>query len=292
MASKLTVENFKKAHSYLMDSGRELERELFQFHFENGDPNDVISLLSQYQGENGGFKNMGEGHSVIPNAMDTCLAFQYLSEVGAPSNDEVVQKGIQYIIDSYDSEFTCWQARPNERANGWSDNPCAELVGYLYEYRDLVPGDFLRTVTEKAIASMSSIHTSVEPRQFYFLTALCLLRLAVRIDEPYKSYILDQLTTEITEIIETDSGKWSNTYCAKPFFFAPSPNSPLFLPIKEYVVQSLENEIKTQSEDGHFILNWKCDEDGAVVWKSIWTMDVLKALHQHDMIEQEMKEES
>ncbi|WP_175384318.1 hypothetical protein [Bacillus sp. FJAT-27225] len=53
-----------------------MEQELFCFHFENGNPQNVISLLQQYQGENGGFRNMGEGHTVIPNGMDTCMAFQ------------------------------------------------------------------------------------------------------------------------------------------------------------------------------------------------------------------------
>ncbi|WP_155922209.1 hypothetical protein [Bacillus sp. EB01] len=132
---------------------------------------------------------------------------------------------------------------------------------------------------------MSTIHTSNEPMQFYFLEALSLLRLAVRTDEPYESIILKQLKKDINEIIEIDSDKWATTYCAKPFFFAHSPESPLYLPIKEFVIKSLENEIKTQAEDGHFILNWNCDEDAARAWKSIWTMDVLRALHHHGLID-------
>ncbi|OCA90337.1 hypothetical protein A8F94_00055 [Bacillus sp. FJAT-27225] len=163
-------------------------------------------------------------------------------------------------------------------------------MGYLYEYSELVPGDFQREVTENAIAKMSSIHTSDEPRQFYFLEALSLLRLAIRTEEPYQSIILNQLEKDIDEIIETDSDKWATTYCAKPFFFAHSPESPLYLPIKEFVISSLENEIKTQAEDGHFILNWNCDEESAKVWKSIWTMDVLKVLYHHGMIEKEWEE--
>ncbi|MCM3575405.1 hypothetical protein M3172_19575 [Mesobacillus subterraneus] len=285
MIQKLTHENFQKARSYLMTYGRDLEQELFRFHFENGDPVKVISILKQYQGENGGFKNMGEGHSAIPNSMDTSMAFQYLSEVAATTKEDVVQKGIKYIIDTYDSERECWHARPDQQSSGWSDNPCAELAGFLYEFRELVPQYFIKDVTDTAQASMSTIHTSKEERQFYFLEALSLLRLAIRIDEPFKSIILAQLNKDILEIIETDSSKWTTTYCAKPFFFANSPESPLFLPIKEYVIRSLENEINSQAEDGHFILNWNADEEGAILWKSIWTMDVLKALKNHELID-------
>lgn len=287
MVSVLSFEKFQKARSYLMNYGRDLERELFRFHFENGSPQNVITVLRQYQGEEGGFRNMGEGDPFISSGMDTSMAFQCLSEVGASSSDEIIQKGIHYLIDSYDNELKCWHAKPNQRSDGWSDNPCAELLGYLYEYRELVPDDFLKEVTEKALLAMSTVPTSEEDRQFYFLTALCLLRLAIRIDEPYRSSILEQLTNDIYEIIETDSAKWSVIYCAKPFFFAHSPSSPIYLPIKEHVIRSLENEIKTQAEDGHFILNWDCDEEAAKVWKSIWTMDVLKALYYHGMIEKE-----
>ncbi|WP_142752223.1 hypothetical protein [Neobacillus piezotolerans] len=114
---------------------------------------------------------------------------------------------------------------------------------------------------------------------------MSLLRLALRIDEPFKSIILEKLNQDIIEIIETDSSKWSTVYCAKPFFFAYSPKSPLFLSIKDYVIRSLENEINNQADDGHFILNWNADEDSAKIWKSIWTMDVLKALKNHKLID-------
>ena len=111
------------------------------------------------------------------------MAFQYLSEVGATSDNEIILKGINYIVKSYDHSLNCWHPRHNEISNDWYNNPGAELVGYLYEYRELVPKEFLETVTERA---MSSILNSNKPYpQYYFLEALCILRLAARIDEPY-----------------------------------------------------------------------------------------------------------
>lgn len=101
-----------------------------------------------------------------------------------------------------------------------------------------------------------------------------MLRLATRIDKPYETEILNRIRSEIHELIETDSTKWSTVYCSKPWFFAHSPNSPLFELIKAHVIKSLETEIQTQAEDGNFVLNWSTDEDSAHIWKSIWTMDV------------------
>jgi hypothetical protein len=284
MPLKLSFEKFQRARSYLMNFGRDLEQILFKFHFEDGSRDDLIAKLKKYQGEDGGFRNMGEGHSIHTNMMDTVMAFQYLSEVGCKSDKEIVQKGIRYIIESFNHDYKGWQRRPDETDIQWQDNPCAEVVGYLYEHRQLVPETFLQTVTEIAMTSMSSIKNAREP-QFYFLSALCILRMSIRMDESYKSLILDQLKKDIYEIIETDSEKWTTTYCAKPFFFAHSPNSPLFETIKDHVVKSLENEINTQSDEGNFILNWPTKGEDARVWKSIWTLDVLRTLKYHEMIE-------
>ncbi|WP_028612591.1 hypothetical protein [Paenibacillus harenae] len=280
---KLSFEKFEAAKNYLMKNGRDLEQELFRFHFEKGSSQALLRVLSNYQGEDGGFKNMGEGHPIYTNAMDTSMAFQYLSEVGATSRDEIVQKGIQYIVDSYDCSLKCWHPRPNETSSRWGDNPGAELVGFLFEYRDLVPNDFLEAVTETPLSSIRNPKKTYD--QFYFLKALCFLRLAARVVEPYKTEILDWLKADIFEIIETDQSKWATIYSAKPFFFAHSPQSPLYETIKHQVIRSLENEIITQSEEGNFVLNWNTDAESQRIWKSIWTMDVLRALHHHAMIE-------
>ncbi|HAM80251.1 hypothetical protein [Ornithinibacillus bavariensis] len=74
MSIVLSADSFQKAHHYLMKYGRDLEQELYRFYFENGHPNDVIRLLAQYQADNGGFRNMGEGDVDFPNGMDTCMA--------------------------------------------------------------------------------------------------------------------------------------------------------------------------------------------------------------------------
>jgi hypothetical protein len=261
-----------------------LEQELFRFHLERSSPQGLLNILVRYQGEDGGFRNMGEGHPQRTNAMDTSMAFQYLSEVGAKPDYEIVQRGIKYIISSYDRSLKCWHPRHNETFSEWNNNPGAELVGYLHEYRELVPNDFLESVTEVAL---SSIREPKKPYdQFSFLEALCILRLAVRIAEPFKSEILGWLKSDIFEIIETDQAKWATIYSAKPFFFAHSPKDLLYETIKEHVIQSLENEIITQSDEGNFVLNWNTQNaEGELVWKSIWTMDALRALHHHDMIE-------
>lgn len=243
----LTIDRFQDARDYLFKHGRALEQALFHFHFTGGSKQQVLAKLQEFQDENGGFKGMGEGGEDAANAMDTNMAFQCLCDVGATCQDKVVQRGIRYIISSYDEVNKCWHPTPKRTKGGWQDNPSAELVGYLYEYRELVPTDFLRKVTDQAETFIFQNQKLLETDSFYFLSALCLLRLATRVDEPFKSRILDRLTKEVPLIIEIDAKKWTTTYCAKPFFFAESPDSPLYITIQEDVVKSLEQELLTQT---------------------------------------------
>jgi hypothetical protein len=177
----------------------------------------------------------------------------------------------------------------NAGIRGTTKLPAAGIItlvrNWLVTYMniELVPNRFLEIVTERA---MSSIRISNKPYpQFYFLEALCILRFAARIDDPFKTEIINRINADIFEIIETDQIKWATTYSAKPFFFAHAPKSPIFDSIKDHVIRSLEKEISTQSNDGNFILNWSVqDEETSRTWKSIWTLDALRALHHHDMI--------
>lgn len=282
---KLSYENFMRAKKYIFTKGRELEQKLFEFQFENGSAEQVIKVLEKHQNEDGGFRNMGEGDRHCSSPIGTSVAFQHLVEVGATSSERLVQQGIKYFLQSYNEERNYWQpdsgrtyATAAEMLNGWG-NPSAEIVGYLHYYSDLVPESFLQKVTEIAIEKHNTME---EPLNWFSL--LCFLRMSACTEEPIKSMIIKRLKNDIVNVIEKDSTKWS-TYCAKPFWYATSPRSPLFDVIGEYVLQSLSYEVETQSTEGNFILNWSETGESEKTWKSIWTLDALKSLKQHGLIE-------
>ncbi|WP_332698625.1 hypothetical protein [Halalkalibacter lacteus] len=283
MAISFSKEKLNKARDYLMNKGRKLERELFKYHFEDGTSESVIYELSKYQGENGGFKDLGEGDRVKENAMDTNMAFHILHEINASSSDPIVRKGIEFIVNSYDYKLKYWHPNPTISPvesimlnDKWA-NPCAELIGYLYDYKELVSNNFLMEVTEVAMKKLPLLN-----KDGWFAT-LCFLRLAERLEEPNKDIILNKVRQIIFEIIETRQEVWANEYCAKPFWYSPTPNSPLFPLINNYVISCLENEILTQDLEGNFILNWEAGS-GEIEWKSIVTMEVLRTLKNHHMI--------
>ncbi|MFC9744213.1 hypothetical protein ACFVKC_40730, partial [Streptomyces noursei] len=156
-------------------------------------------------------------------------------------------------------------------------NPCAELIAYLHDYQELVPPHFLTDVTEQAMKKLQLLN-----KDGWFAT-LCFLRLADRVEDSLRERIVDKVKTNIFDLIETRKEIWSNEYCAKPFWYAPSPRSPLYPLLKEHTLPCLANEILTQDEDGNFILNWDAGT-GEKEWKSIITMEVLRTLKNYDMI--------
>jgi hypothetical protein len=278
LAIILSKERLSKARDYLMTKGRKLERELFKYHFEDCPSESVILELSKYQGEKGGFRNLGEGDRNKENAMDTNMAFHILHEINASSSETIVQKGIEFIINSYDHELKYWHPNPTSTPvpvqsymlnDKWA-NPCADFIGYLCDYKELVSNDFLMEVTEVAMEKLPLLN-----KDGWFAT-LCYLRLADRLEEPNKDRILSKVRQIILEIIETRQEVWSTEYCAKPFWYAPSPSNALFPLIKQHVIKCLENEINHQDNDGNFILNWDAGS-GENEWKSICTVNILKS---------------
>jgi hypothetical protein len=281
---KLSLDNFNKARKYLMTHGRELEQRLFEFHFEGRSSESVLNALRKHQNEDGGFERMGEGDEFNSSPMGSSVAFQYINEVGASVSEELVSQGVRYIINSYDHELQYWHQHSEKQVVDYITgkgcaNASAELVGYLHKYSELVPKEFLMSVTERAMSILRNLEDPLD-----CFETLCFLRMAENVTEPNKSEIINRIKEGISQVIETNPGKWSH-YCAKPWWFAPSPKSPLFKTIEEHVIRSLEHEIQTQSDEGNFILNWQITGKWEQNWKSIWTMDALRVLDNYSLIE-------
>ena len=95
----LTSDSFDKARTFVMGQGRELERRLLSYYFDDGTPTAVLDELAGYQNQDGGFGNGLEPDLQLPDSsvITTTIALRILREVKATSNDEIVQKGLMDI---------------------------------------------------------------------------------------------------------------------------------------------------------------------------------------------------
>jgi hypothetical protein len=80
---KLTQKAFQRARSYLFRHGREVDRYLFKYHFENGQRGEVIGAIGSYQNADGGFGQAFEPdlRTQASSAIATQQAFNYLREI-------------------------------------------------------------------------------------------------------------------------------------------------------------------------------------------------------------------
>ena len=108
----LTNDSFEKARIFVMEQGRELERRLLSYYFDDGTPAAVLDELASYQNQDGGFGNGLEPDIQMPDSsvITTTIALRILREVKATSDDEIVRR----------QSSICWPNTIRPRADGLS----------------------------------------------------------------------------------------------------------------------------------------------------------------------------
>ena len=191
----LTSDSFEKARTFVMEQGRELERRLLSYYFDDGTPAAVLDELASYQNQDGGFGNGLEPDIQLPDSsvITTTIALRILREVKATSDDEIVQKAIQYLLAEYDSAQSRWPIVPQAvdeypHAPWWNfentadtfgnflANPRAEVVGYLHEYHELAPTDLTKQLTVEVIEHIKTL--SDEMNMYDFICCVHLVETA------------------------------------------------------------------------------------------------------------------
>lgn len=284
---RLTRENFDRARNYVMENGRPLEQSLFRYVFEDGTRADVLQALAQHQAPTGGFFGMGEGPSDTPSPIGSTVAFQHLTDINASSDDAIVQGGIRYFIDTYNSTHEAWPQLEGDNRYFENDlpwnwgNPGAEIVGYLWRFKDLVPEEFLAHVTDVASARLREVKGPVSP-----FAGLCFLRCASFIDEPHREEIIRKVANSVAHHnLERDHSTWEDSYFVKPYWHAMTPSSPLRGLLKEEIDWCLDFDIRTQESDGSARLTFHVEGPDRMIWKSVWTLESLRVHKAYNRIE-------
>lgn len=268
--SKLSQDGFLKAKDFLKRKARKLDLAWFEYWFENGSAEDVLRELAKFQNEDGGF-----GQGIEPDIrlktsspIATTIGFQYLRELHIPSENEMVQKGIKYFLNTYDSSQQGWHAVPKEVNDephvpwwhvqevdgasvkkGWG-NPDAEIIGYLLQYSELVPPALLESLREIAMKHTQSLPVKMEMHEM-----LCFIRLSQCLPQDEASIVIQKLRDSIREVIALSPEEWDN-YGAKPLMIVHTKKSPLADLIRDEIELNLDYEIKNQEEDGCWSPNW------------------------------------
>ena len=304
---KLSKEAFERARDYMKNNAEKIELALFEYHFEGGSYEEVIKALREYENEDGGFgKGLEYDFTLSASSpMATTIAFQYLRKINASSDIDMIKEGIKYFIDTFDKDKNMWHALSKEANNyphapWWHydestggcavehcfANPSAEIIGYLNEYKDLVPKDFLTMVTDMAIEKLLERPDKLEMHEM-----LCYLRMSEKLPVEKKEAVIDKLRKSVRNSVELNSANWEG-YGAKPSIIVDSTESPLIDLIKEEVELSLDYEIGKQTSEGFWEPNWswgQYEESWELAkekWRGRLTVETLIKLKRFGRIEE------
>lgn len=294
---KLSTEQYQSAVEFLTTKARPLEKALFEFEFENGSRSRVLEELKKYQNEDGGFGNGLEPdfRCQASSALATTIGLQHMIRIGADESEPMVQKAIQYALQTFDEDRMGWEIVPEEvetapRAIWWNyggdwpwGNPSAEMTGLLHYYKGLVPENFLRKLTEHAITYINHFATNDHHE------AQCLVKFINELPAEDAAKIAERVREIAQHSVTTDPEKWHD-YCLLPLQIVSSPKSFLYEDFKELIPANIHHLLRTQAADGSYKPTWDWGqfedvwETAKQEWSGVLTLDHLKTLRAFNAI--------
>jgi hypothetical protein len=302
----LTREAFKASRRFIETTARPLEIARFRHGFD-GAPGDLVyDALRSYQNADGGF-----GRALEPDlradessALCTSIAFQILRSTRARPGEAFISAGISYFLETLDIEDSYWriippsaeksphapwwnQTKREDAFNGFSLNPTAEILGYLYDCQEQVDNEVLSKVTDRVIGHLSGL----EKIEMHDL--LCCLRLLQTETLPEGVYepIRQKLALLVGNTVACHPEQWKG-YTLRPLQVVDSPSSPFMIGLEKAVAANLDYEISSQNEDGSWTPTWTWGDAFPDAWRvacrewaGVITLEKLLILQRFNRIE-------
>lgn len=303
----LSKDSFEKAKQWIEDNARSLEKALFRFQFSNDSPEQVIEALKSFQNSDGGFGNAIEPDLRTPHSsvLGTSLAFQVLRTLKADTNQGMVKTAVDFFLRNYNEKYQSWKIIPLEAENsphapwwnqvgrednfeGFHLNPTAEILGYFYDYKKLVPEDLVSCLKLKVLDELSKLK-EIEMHDF-----LCCKRLleSSNLDQTSKQKLQAELDRLVDFCILKDSSAWDG-YGLRPIQVVDNPESPFMYKLQPLVEENLDFEIENQDLDGAWQPTWSWGDNyfgewakAKREWTGIITLDKLVILDRFGRIEE------
>jgi hypothetical protein len=268
---KSTLENSKR---FIWTHCEALTQALFTHYLEKENKAGILASLSHFQNSDGGFGYNLEGDFELPDSspIATSVAFQILSALNAKPDEPIVQKGIQYLINSYNPNRKGWISVPPQvndfpHADWWHydeakggsiidrnwGNPTAELVGCLYHYRAMVSRELWAPLYKYTLDYLRNFSTAMEMHELF-----CFLRFAKKIPPADFNTVKEKLIDLVMNVVTTDPEAWK-FYSAQPLDFVHKPDSFLCEPLRNDVEKNLDFWLETIQPDGTWIPAWTWD---------------------------------
>lgn len=273
--SKISLTKFEK---FLQTNARPVDLALYNYFFQNGDAQVVSQELSKFQNEDGGFGNAIEPDLRLPQstALGSWMAFGYINAISADLRLDVIRRGLNYFIDTYDAERNGWAiVRPEVDSYphapwwdyktamehfGWG-NPSAEILGFLIKYSDGA-APIITALKKRALERIHEVNPASFHEVFNFKGLYDLA------DDDLKAQLKEPLIDLIRRAVTTDSLQWTS-YVATPLKFIDNPNDS-FADIfgDPLIEQNLDFLINQIVDDDRWEPNWDWAGNYSEQWEN------------------------
>lgn len=277
---KLSMGDYQEIRSWMYRNARQVELAVWQYCFENGDADSVLSALSFYQNDDGGFGHALEPDSWNPNSSPytTLAAINILKSINFTDVWHPMLQGIFMFLESgkYCSESGWYFNIPSNNdyahAPWWTYNiegnavegigVTAEIVCFIFRFADEKSGLY-----QKALKFADDLIEKLKKPGKYGdmgIGGYCILldtinqgKLTGRFD---CDFITEALTRLVSGSIERDNTKWA-FYSVRPSDYITSPESIFYRGNEEIVDTELDYLIETRPELGVWGITWSWFEN-------------------------------
>ncbi|MCR3923298.1 MAG: hypothetical protein NUK65_12420, partial [Firmicutes bacterium] len=268
----LSKNTLAQASKQIKEYGRPLERRLLENYFFAGSSDDVVSELIKYQNEDGGFGHGIESDFRLPlsSPMATSVGLRHLATVDElPKAQQLIKAAIGYLESTFNADRKGWfivgkEVNDYPHAPWWNfnieegmtildhnwGNPSAELLGFLYKYRNYVTALDVMNGVEFALTYIEQKQTFSSEHEIY-----CYLALHEKMPLELQQRLEKRLIVAINQLIVYDEKQWQE-YVPTPLDFVPARHSTRFGIEEAKINSNLEFLITNLEARGHINPPW------------------------------------
>ncbi|MBU3128667.1 hypothetical protein LGL55_16200 [Clostridium tagluense] len=287
-------------NTYMNTEVRPLERSIFNYYFNDSSGDDILDSLETFQNSDGGFGNGIEPDFKLiqSSPMATSIGLRYLSKLD--NNDraqKMIAKAVEYLETTFDSNRKGWYSVPSNvnkypHAPWWEfkndinmtvidyswGNPSAELIGYLYKYKEYLNDLDIYSLISYAIANLNE-RTEFKSEHEIF----CYIHMYNTLGKEFSSQLEDVLKLAISQLVNIKESEWVD-YVPTPLKFIEMDSTDFFGIQLKFIDQNLDYLIDKLEEHGKILPTWQWDkyleewEISKVEWMGILTLEALFSL--------------
>ena len=282
-------EIFNKTRNFIYRNARPLDLTRWQYHFENGNREAVLTALSAYQNVDGGFGHALEPDSWNPNSspIQTWAATEILKEIDYNLSDKdhpivigilnYLDSGIHMYLNTWvgciptnnDYPHAFWWGCEKFPSDEVGYNPTAALAGFGLLYSEIDSSIYKKC----ELIAVEAVNKYMNENYLNDMhEGLCYVRLMDSMEHCSmkqcsieKVGIIDlfdftsfkaKLIKQVKYCITQNTAEWETSYICKPSQFFNSVDSIFYEDNKALSEYECEYIIKTQLDDGSWNIPW------------------------------------